>query len=394
MSNNNIAQLDFGKQIESMVREFVKDKLEIIMREEIKNFLENEQEGIHNSKNGFYQRIFETKFGRIEDLTVPRDRNGDFQTAVFQPYQRRDGWLEEAVLALYQNGVSTRQVGKFVARLLDGKKYSAGTISNITEKIREDIDVWQSRPLKENYLALYLDGLYFGVRRDTVEKEAIYIVLGLTLEGQREILGFHVGGTESAIGWSEILNTLPARGVKRVMMGIFDGLTGLENAFKATFPKADVQRCVVHKMRNLMSKVRKVDQEEIAADFRKIYQASNREEAEKAFEEAKKKWGKKYKREIESWQNDLPVLLSFYKYPKEIRKYIYTTNLIERTNKEIRKRLKTMNSLPSVEAVEKIVFLTCQEYNSNWGSKRLSGFVQASKELDKLFLERYGVETR
>ncbi|MCM3733585.1 transposase, partial [Fictibacillus nanhaiensis] len=161
-----------------MVKNFVQEKLEMIMREEIQNFLHNEQEEGQNSRNGYYQRILDTKYGRIDDLTVPRDRNGDFHTALFAPYQRRDGWLEEAILNLYQNGVSTRQIGKFVQRMLDGNGYSAATVSNITEKIREDIDEWQNRPLESDYLALYLDGLYFSVRRGTVEKEAIYIVLG------------------------------------------------------------------------------------------------------------------------------------------------------------------------------------------------------------------------
>lgn len=391
MLNNNITHSDLGTQIENMVKEFVQEKLEMIMREEIQNFLTVEQEEVSNSKNGYYNRILDTKFGRIEDLTVPRDRKGDFQTGVFQPYQRRDGWLEEAILHLYQSGVSTRQVGKFVERMLSGNGYSATTISNITEKVREDIDAWQSRPLKENYLALYLDGLYFSVRRDTVEKEAIYIVLGITPAGHREILGFYVGGKESASGWGEILSTLTSRGLKRVMLGVFDGLTGLETAFQKVFPKADVQRCVVHKMRNLLSKVRKKDQAEIASDFREVYQAPNKEKALEVFSDIKEKWGKKYPKEIESWENDIASLLTFLKYPGSLRKYIYTTNIIERTIKEIRKRLKTMNSLPSIEAVEKIVFLTAQDYNQRWERRPLNGIPMASKEISQMFLDRYGV---
>ncbi|MED1276496.1 IS256 family transposase, partial [Bacillus paranthracis] len=343
-----------------------------------------------NSKNGYYQRMLDTKFGRIEDLSVPRDRNGDFQTSLFQPYQRRDGWLEEAVLSLYQSGVSTRQVGKFVERLLDGNPYSATTVSNITEKIRNDIESWQSRTLESNYTALYLDCLFFSVRRDTVEKEAIYIALGITLEGKREILGFYVGGRESASGWREILENLHERGVKNVLLGIFDGLTGLETAFLSVYPKADVQRCVVHKMRNVLSKVRKSDQKEVSSDFKQVYRAADLPSAEEAFQMVKEKWGKKYKKEVDSWEKDLPVLLTFYKYPKEIRSYIYTTNMIERTIKEVRKRLKTMNSLPSIESVEKIVYLVSNNYNNSWTTKRTAGFGLAHEKIYKLFKERYG----
>jgi putative transposase len=393
LNNSTINQLDLGTQIEEMVKNFVQEKLEMIMREEIQNFLHNEQEEGQNSRNGYYQRILDTKYGRIDDLTVPRDRNGDFHTALFAPYQRRDGWLEEAILNLYQNGVSTRQIGKFVQRMLDGNGYSAATVSNITEKIREDIDEWQNRPLESDYLALYLDGLYFSVRRGTVEKEAIYIVLGITLEGKREILGFVVGGRESASGWRDVLESLYNRGVKRVLLGIFDGLSGLEEAFKTVYPKGDVQRCVVHKVRGTLSKVRVLDRDEITADLRDIYQANTYGEAEQAFEAFKQKWQKKYKREVKSWEDDLGVLLTFLKYPMQIRKYLYTTNMIERTIKEIRKRLKTMNSLPSIEAVEKIVFLVSKGYNDAWTSKNTAGFNLAKRKIFKMFEERYGSST-
>ncbi|WP_234293388.1 IS256 family transposase [Fictibacillus sp. FJAT-27399] len=376
-------------QIEEMVKKFVQEKLEMIMREEIQNFLQNEQEEGQNSRNGYYQRILDTRYGRMDDLTVPRDRNGDFQTALFDPYQRRDGWLEEAILTLYQSGVSTRQVGKFVEKMLEGNAYSAATVSNITEKVREDIVAWQNRPLKGDYLALYLDGLYFSVRRDTVEKEAIYIVLGITLEGKREILGFFVGGRESANGWRSILEELYQRGVQRVLLGIFDGLSGLEEAFKTVYPKGDVQRCVVHKVRRTLSFVRKKDQKEVAADLKTVYRAHGLNEAEQAFKIVKEKWGKKYKREIQAWENELPLLLTFLKYPKEIRPFLYTTNMIERTIKEIRKRLKTMNSLPSIEAVEKIVFLVSKNYNEAWTSKTTSGFHLASEEIYTMFYNRY-----
>ena len=280
-----------------------------------------------------------------------------------------------------------------MGKMLDGSTYSAATVSNITEKIREDIDTWQARPLESNYFAVYLDALFFNVRRDTVEKEAIYIALGLTLEGKREILGFYVGGRESSSGWKEILENLYARGVKKILIGIFDGLSGLETTFREVYPEADVQRCVVvHKMRNTLSKVRKTDQAEVAADFKEVYKAEDIKNAMEAFEKVKEKWGKKYKKVIESWEKDLSVLLTFYKYPKEVRQYIYTTNMIERTNKEIRKRLKTMNSLPSIEAVEKIVYLVANNYNNNWTTKKTPGFGIASEKIYKIFRERFGPE--
>lgn len=367
--SSSIPNSDFANQLENMIREFVKEKLELIMKEEIKNFLEVEQKEVHNSRNGYYTRSLDTKYGKIDQLYVPRDRNGDFQTQLFEPYQRRDGWLEEAIIKMYQSGMSTREIGKFIERIL-GSSYSPTTISNITDATIEDIRKWQQRPLNKRYSVLYLDGLYIKVRRDTYAKEVIYIVLGVNEDGYREILGFYVGGQESALGWQEILQDLYQRGVKEVLLGVFDGLNGLEEAFKSVYPKADVQRCVVHKVRNILNKVRKKDQIEVAEDLKLIYRATTKEAAIQAFHEFEKKWSKKYAREVQSWEKDLDVLLTFMKYPLSIRSVIYTTNAIERTIKDIRKRLKTMNSLSSIEAAEKITYLTIQDYNEKWSNRK------------------------
>lgn len=381
------------EQIRNMVLEFVKEKIELFMQEEIRNFIENElDDHIHNSRNGYYRRSLETRYGKIDELKVPRDRKGLFQTALFEPYQRREFSLEEAIIALYHSGVSTRKIGEFVERILGPKGYSPTTISNITETLRDDINNWLSRELEEDYFAIYLDGMSTKVRLDVVDHETVYIILGITLEGKRDILGFYVGGRESATVWQEILTNLYERGVKRVMLGIFDDLPGLEEAFRKVFPKADVQSCIVHKMRNTLAKVRIYDRDEIAKDFKKVYKAENMEEALSALEFIENKWGKKYKRIIESWKEKTHVLLTFYKYPQPIRKYIYTTNLIERLNKEIRKRLKTMNSLPNIEAVEKVVYLSCKEYIERFRDRTLAGYLESKDQILDMFEKRYGKE--
>jgi putative transposase len=177
------------------------------MREERKNFLEVEQADLHNARNGYYHRSLDTKYGKIENLSVPRDRNGDFQTQFFEPYQRRDSWLEQAIIKMYQSGMSTREVGKFIERTL-GTQYSLTTISNITNATIEDIISWQKRPLHQRYSVLYINALYIKLKREIVAKEAIYIVLGIHEEGYREILSFYVGGQESSIGWKEVLEDL------------------------------------------------------------------------------------------------------------------------------------------------------------------------------------------
>ncbi|WP_262382921.1 IS256 family transposase, partial [Bacillus infantis] len=249
MPHFNIDDLDFANILKLSMQDLLKEKAENILREEIKNVLENEPVGEENSRNGYYSRTLDTIYGRIEDLAVPRDRKGDFTTQMFEPYKRRMVAVDELVVQLYQHGVGVRQVGLIMKSLL-GEQYSPGTISNITSAVMEDVIEWQNRPLKERYCALFLDALFVKVRRDTVGKEAVYIVLGITPEGHREILGFYVGGVESSNGWQEILLDLRKRGVQEVLVGVFDGLPGLEEAFKSIFPKADVQRCVVHKVRS------------------------------------------------------------------------------------------------------------------------------------------------
>jgi putative transposase len=357
--SKSIPNVDWANQLESVIRQFVKEKLELIMREEIKHFLEIEQADTSNMRNGYYQRNLDTQYGRIEGLLVPRDRNGEFQTQLFAPYQRHTGWLEKAIIRMYQSGMSTREIGKFIERIL-GNAYSPATISRITDVVKEDIEKWHHRPLSKRYSVLYLDGLYVKLHRDTVEKEVIYVVLGVNEEGYREILDFFVGGQESAYGWREILQQLYKRGVKEVLLGVFDELPGLEEAFRAIYPKADVQRCVVHKVRNTLRRVRKKDQFEMAEDLKLIYRSPNKKIALEMFQQFESKWSGKYPREVQSWANELDVLLTFMNYPSSIRSVIYTTNAIERTIKEIRKRLKPMNSLSSLEAAEKVVYLTIQ----------------------------------
>lgn len=368
-----IQQNLFAEQIAESVNLFVKEKIEFIMREEISNFLKFEQEEKTNTRNGYYGRTLDTKYGKIDDLRVPRDRHGDFQTQVFEPYQRRDGWLEEAVIHMYKGGMATRDVARFIDGMF-GAQYSPTTISNITGTVLEDIEKWQSRPLAKRYSVLYLDGLYINLRRNTVSSEVIYTVMGIDEEGHRQILGFYIGGQESSNGWFEILQNLYKRGAQEILLGVFDGLPGLEEAFRRAYPKADVQHCVVHKMRNTFPKIRVSDKVEFLNDLKTIYTAMDHDLAMAAFDTVKAKWGKRYPKEIQSWEDQLKTLLAFFKYPQLIRGAIYTSNPIERMNKEFRKRLRPMNSLTNIEAAEKIVYLQAIEYNERWGNRVVRGF--------------------
>ena len=376
-------------QLDKMVKEFLKEKIEFLLKEEIKNFIKVEHPDKGLQRNGYYNRDLDTQHGKIEDLSIPRERQGMFQTQLFQPYQRRDGWLEEAVIRMYQSGMSTREVGKMVEKLI-GSSYSAATISKITDATIKDIETWRKRPLKKRYTALFLDALWIKVRRDTVEKEAVYIAMGIDEEGIREILGFYVGGRESATGWKDVLVDLYTRGVKEVLLGVFDGLSGLEDAFRDIYPKADVQHCVIHQVRNSLKKVRKKDQFELAEALKPIYKAPNLDIALHQFETFKLEWEKRYPSIVRSWEDNLPTLLTFMKYPSGIRYAIYTTNWIERANKEFRKRLRPMNSLPDVTAAEKIIYMISVDRNEHWLGRSAAGFKGAKEKLQEMFEKRYG----
>lgn len=236
---------------------------------------------------------------------------------------------------------------------------------------------------------LYLDALFVPLRRDTVEQESIYLAMGVNLDGYREILGFYVGGRESATGWKEVLEDLYRRGLQEVLLGVFDGLPGLEEAFRSVYWEADVQRCMTHKMRNTTAAVRQKDRPAITTDLKKVYQSPTYEIALQQFAEFQSRWQKKYPKEVASWERDFPVLLTFYRYPNAIHSVIYTTNWIERNNKEFRKRLRPMNSIPSIHAAEKVVYFKAVEINTRWSQRRLKGFAEAKAELIRMFEARY-----
>jgi len=381
----------FDNLLENTVTNLIQEKLELLLREEIKNFLSVEQSAQRNSRNGHYKRTFQTRYGTINELQVPRDRKGSFQTRLFQPYQRREGWLEEAIIHMYKGGMSTREVAKFIESMF-GTQYSPTTISNITQTVMEDIEQWQNRPLEKRYSVIYLDGLYVKLKRNTVSSEAVYLAMGIDEKGTRQILGFYIGGHESSNGWREVLKDLQNRGASEVLLGVFDGLPGLEEAFREIYPMADVQHCVVHKVRATFPKIRVTDKTEFLEDLKQVYTAFDGDVARAVFDGFKEKWRKQYPKEVKSWEEQLPTLLTFYKYPSLVRLAIYTTNPIERMNKELRKRLKPMNSLTNIEAAEKIIYLQALDYNEKWCGRAIRGFVdpETKAAFNEMYGEKYG----
>lgn len=378
---------DVSQQVEGLLKTKLKEALETLMEAERTAFLDEEAQA-ENKGNGHYRRRWETRYGAIDDLEVPRDRHGAFQTQTFAPYQRREDWLEELVIELYTRGVSTREVAGLLEHLY-GSAYSPATVSRITEIAAEEIDAWRNRPLKRRYAVLYLDGMVIKLRRETVANEAVYLVCGVDEEGHRELLGFYLGGAESASVWREMLEDLKARGVEEVLLAVCDDLTGLRKQITEAFPRADVQPCVKHKVSRTLDKARRSDRDELATDLRKIYKAPDREVAWTYFERFRERWQERYPKLVRAWEADLDELLTFMTYPEPIWSVVYTTNWMERVIKELRKRVRPKGSFPTEDAAEKIIYLNAIELNDRWEQRSLRGFKAAREQLQRMFAERY-----
>lgn len=388
MTNESIeSEEEFNKPLNEMLKNMVKERLEKMMKKEREAFLAEEEP--EDVANGYYNRDWETRFGEIEDLKVPRDREGDFNTKLFSPYQRRSGWLENLVIKMYSRGLSTRKIADLLEEMY-GTHYSPTTVSRITDQAIEDVKEWRNRPLAERYSVIFLDGMSFKLRRGSVANEVIYFAAGIDQEGYREMLGFWFGAEESSTVWKEILEELKERGVEQVLLIATDDLPGIKEAVAQSFPKADHQQCVLHKVRNTTAKVRGTDEDELTDDLKKIYEAPDKEMAKNAFSNFKDKWKDAYPDVVESWEDDLPDLLTFMDYPYSIRKSIYTTNWLERTIKEFRRREKTMDSLPNPKAAKKLFYLLSKEQSEDWTKRRMRGFKKARDQLEEMFEERYG----
>ena len=354
------------------LKDLIKALLERLMLEERAIYLEE-----HPTKaNGYYTRDLLTLFGPIEELRVPRVREGDFHPKLI-PYRKRTSIeLSEAILLLYASGVSTRGISRFLEAVY-GAFYSPQSISRLAEVAAEEVEGWRSRPLCTEYYAVYLDCTFLSVRRGKTAKEPVYVALGLKPDGSREILGFWMFGAEgeSSHNWETILKELWERGVRRVRLFISDDLPGIEEAIRRIFPQATWQLCVVHAVRDALSKVRKSEREEIAEDLKAIYRADTKEEARNALEAFKAKWASKYPKIVARWVTKSYSLLAFLEHPKPIRRYLYTTNQLERLIKEVKRRVKTVEIFCNPGALEKLLYLVLSQMERKL-ARRLVGFAE------------------
>ena len=374
---------ELDKKISEIVRSTVKEFMESLMKGEIQAFLE-ERGG---QRNGYYERDLGSRYGKINDLRVPRDRNNEFQTALFDRYQRNVG-IDDLVVSMYSKGISTRKMAEILEELFHNR-YSKSTISRITDITVPEISKWTSRPLERRYIAIFMDAMFFSLRRETVQKECVIFAMGIKESGNYEILGFYMNPVENHIAYRNVLMDIHGRGVEEPLLFIADGLPGIEEEIKQLYPRADFQLCTIHASRNFESHVRVQDRNEIDSDLKGIFLSRSREEALNQFTEFKDKWSSRYPRPLYNMEKNLSILLKYCDYPESIRRSIHSTNLIERMNKEIRRRIKIIDSLPSEESAMKIIYLRVAEINEKWSLRNIRGFYKCMDEIREMFQERY-----
>ncbi len=356
--------------LHTYLKEMFKDALQEMLEAELEVELgyvkgDKKNKNTDNRRNGTTKKTVSTRFGEIE-LDIPRDRNGEFEPVVVPKHTRDISGIEEQIISLYARGMSTRDIHDQVKDLY-GIEVSADMVSKITDKIIPQINEWKNRPLEPVYPFIFLDAIHYKVREDgQIKNKAAYVVLGVTLDGFKDILGIWIGENESSKFWLGVLNDLKNRGVEDVLIFSVDGLTGLKEAIQAAYPNAEIQRCIIHQLRNSFKYVSYKDLREFANDFKEVYKAVNEEEGYQKLLDLEEKWGKKYPYAIKSWDMNWDVLSPFFKYPIEIRKIMYTTNIIEGLHRQFRKVTKTKSVFPTDLSLEKMLYLASQNVMKKW----------------------------
>jgi putative transposase len=322
--------------------------------------------GAGNHRNGSTAKTLQTDLGPVE-INTPRDRQGSFEPRLVAKRQTRLAGLDDKILGLYAGGMSVRDIEAHLAELYGSTAIGRDTISRVTDAVWQDVAAWRTRPLEAVYPIAYFDCLMVKVREDrSVRNRACYLAIGVTVEGDREVLGIWWQETEGAKFWLAVLNDLAQRGVADVLIACVDGLTGFPEAIEAVFPQAWVQTCIVHQIRNSMRFVAYKDRKRVAADLKPVYRAVNAEAAADALEAFDQTWGDRYPMITQSWRERWENIIPFLALPADLRKAVYTTNSIENLNRQIRKTIKTRGHFPDEQAATKLIYLTIQRSERKW----------------------------
>jgi putative transposase len=335
-----------------------------------------------NSRNGVYSRTLHTEYGDLQ-IAIPRDRNGEFKQQTIAPYRRSNDTLESFVIHLFQKGVTMTEISDLIEKMY-AHHYTPQTISNMTKSMTEQVEAFSHRVLSPRYVCVYLDATYIAVKRETVSKEAVYLAVGIREDGSKEVLAYTIAPTESAFVWKELLVDIKERGTEEVLLFISDGLKGITTSIFSVFPAANYQTCCVHLARTIAHKVRVADRAEICDDFKTVYRAESAEDGQEALNVFCSKWQSTYPK-VTKPLSENPYIFTFYSFLKSIWRSIYSTNLIESFNKQIKKYTKRKEQFPNEEALERFLISRFEEYNQRFATRCHIGFDQARAELAAMF---------
>ena len=336
-----------------------------------------------NSRNGSYFRQIKTQFGPIK-VQVPRDRNGEFHQQTLPAYGQHTDALESTVIQLYSHGVTTREISELIEKMY-GSYYSAGTVSNISKQVASQVESYHQRRLSDKFFCVYLDATYIPLRRDTYQREAVYIAVGIKPNGNKEIIDYRIAPVENLEVWSEMIADFKERGLEQVELFLSDGFVGIKDMLKQYYPKSKFQRCLIHIMRNISQKVRVTDRAEILNAFKQVHKQTNQKEAETVLHAFYEAYGSKYSRMIKDLRKLEKDMLVFYQYPKQIRPSIYSTNMIESIKRMIKRKTNPKSEFPSEESLDNFLGSQVIDYNDRNANRVHKGFGQVADTLESYF---------
>ena len=391
LKENNVKIKD-GTDVNSIMRDMMSIILEGALDQEMDEELgyskyDYRNKETNNSRNGHSQKTMHTSYGDME-IDIPRDRKGEFEPQIVKKYQNtvtQD--MEEKIISMYAKGMTTNDIESHMRELYD-IEISDSTISRITDKILPLVKEWQERPLEEIYAVVFMDAIHYHVRNEgRIVKRAVYIAIGIDMEGHKDVLGMYVGQNESAKFWLSILNGLKNRGVEDILIACVDGLTGFPQAIEAVFPDTEIQQCIIHQIRNTTKFVSYKELKSLMADLKRVYAAPTEEIALAELDSFDEKWSGKYPKIAKSWKDNWANLSTYFKYPEAVRRLIYTTNTIEGFNRQLRKVTKSKTVFPSDESLLKMLYLAMMDITKKWTGHR-QDWGQIHSQLEIFFEER------
>lgn len=362
---------DIQALFKETIAEFMENGLEVELEEELGySKYDYRNKATDNSRNGHSSKTLRTSFGEVE-VSVPRDRKGEFEPQVLKKNQTSISQdIEEKILSMYAKGMSTGDIEAHIQDIY-GVSVSDSTVSRITDKILPRVKEWQQRPLEAIYAVVFLDAIHYHVRSEgVIVKKAVYIAIGVNLEGKKDVLGMWVGENESAKFWATVLNGLKNRGVEDIFIACTDNLTGFDAAIHAAFPRTEIQNCIIHQLRNSSKYVSYKDLKALMADLKGVYAAVDEQAALAALDTFAEHWDGKYPKISRSWRDNWANLSTYFKYPQEVRRLIYTTNAIEGFNRQLRKVTKAKAVFPTDDSLLKMLYLATVDITKKWTGRR------------------------